>query len=757
MPDTDQSSTAPCRAAITTWPNLTTTEGTPIETTWDEWFSTFREAPRFRGDMKHPGWSAAVCEPCVRAKANVVGLSALVLDYDGGATLDQAEAHWREWFGVIHTTRKHTAEKHRFRVVLPLTRIITADEYDVVWRWAESIASEAGHTVDPATKDPARFWFLPGGATYEFRRLNGHPVDPEPILRSAREPELPVASAPEPVPMRRNYGDAALYRACERIRRAPEGTRNDMLNSEAYSIARLVSGGVIDDGAARAELRAAGLASGLSGDEVTKTLGSAFSAGLMKPRQPPPPLRPVRVTQGTGTDGAAPAAQPASITAIFNRADHVELAERARAILETAPMTHDDGSFWRYDADTGVWSQVAEEIVENTVAGFSGGWVKATGDNVKPLNITAGACQGAARVMRNAMVAAPNRALFRTAAPGIAFRDCFVTIEKGTVRTQPHAPEHLARAGLPFDYDPLEHPELDQFFTDLFEGCADAADRVALLQEFIGACLLGMAPSYQRCLVLYGTGNNGKSQLLDIARAAFPEGTVVALPPQKWDERFSLPLLVGARGNFVGELPTREIAASETFKAIVTGDPQTAERKNRDPFTFFPTAGHLFGSNSLPTAGDVSAGFFRRFVILPLTKVFPESGEGVERDIGRRIARNERQAIAAWAVAGAARLQKQGGYTVPASVHVLKEQWARDSDSVHLYLDTMTEKVERTPKAGMRMTDLYAAYRDWAKGSGFQPVHMINFSRRYTASGREHAVIDGRGRYFVRIRESYEL
>lgn len=749
MPEPTQ--TVPCRAALTTWPNLTTTDGTAIETTWPEWFATFADAPRFRGDMRHPGWSAAVVEPCVRSKQNVVGLSALVLDYDSGTTLDAAEAHWREWYGLIHTTRKHSAEKHRFRVILPLTRIVTPDEYDTLWRWAESIAVAAGHVIDPATKDPSRFWFLPGGDTYERRALNGQAVDPDPIIASSRkQPDLPPPV--EPTPIRRGYGEAALHKACERVRRAPEGTRNDALNSEAYSLARLVAGGVIDDSTARSELRAAGLASGLTGDEVTKTLGSAFSAGLSKPRTPPV-LRPV--TRGTGTDGPAPASQPVAATALFKRADHVEFAERARAILETSPVTYDDGSFWRY-TDAGIWSPLADEAVEHTVAGFSGAWVSTGDDKMKPISITAGACQGATRVLRNSMVSDPDRPLFRAAVPGVAFRDRFVTVRDGQIQTHPHAPEHLARAGLEFDYDPIEHPQLDKFFADLFEGCDDAADRVSLLQEFVGACLLGMAPSYQRCLVLYGTGNNGKSQVLDIARAAFPEGTVVALPPQQWDERFRLPLLVGALGNFVGELPSREIAASETFKGIVTGDAQTAERKNRDAFCFYPTAGHLFGSNGLPTAGDVSAGFFRRFVILPLTKVFPESGEGVERDIGKRIAREERQAIAAWAVAGAARLQRQGGYTVPASVAAMKEAWARDSDSVHLWLDTETEKVEKSDGSGMKHLDVYGAYRDWAKLAGFQPVNITNFGRRYATSGRDRSVISGRARYYVRLRESYE-
>lgn len=179
-------------ALLTQWQNLRTTEGESIHTTWEEWFSTLAEAPKFRGDLAHPGWSAAAVEPCVRNAANVVGLSALVLDYDSGTTLDEAAALWGEHFGFIHTSRKHKPDAPRFRVILPLTRVVTPDDYAVIWRWAQRVATGANQRIDPATKDPARFWYLPGiasGGVYETRRLGGEPVDPDPIVQAHRYAE----------------------------------------------------------------------------------------------------------------------------------------------------------------------------------------------------------------------------------------------------------------------------------------------------------------------------------------------------------------------------------------------------------------------------------------------------------------------------------------------------------------------------------------------------------------------------------------
>ncbi len=80
------------------------------------------------------------------------------------------------------------------------------------------------------------------------------------------------------------YGLAALHRACDTIAAAAEGTRNQTLYDEAYSIYRLVAGGeltitIVDDC-----LTAAGQHLGLSDREITRTLDSASDRGQQRPK-----------------------------------------------------------------------------------------------------------------------------------------------------------------------------------------------------------------------------------------------------------------------------------------------------------------------------------------------------------------------------------------------------------------------------------------------------------------------------------------
>jgi hypothetical protein len=140
---------------------------------WDhhfEWLEMHGDFP-YRGDRTHPGWSAARFDPPVRGKDNVREVYAFVGDYDGTAELEEVLATWRGLGAFVHTTRSHTAATPRLRVVVPLARPVTSDEYATVWR---AMQKRAAGKLDESTKDAARFWFLPGfkpGGEFQSWRL----------------------------------------------------------------------------------------------------------------------------------------------------------------------------------------------------------------------------------------------------------------------------------------------------------------------------------------------------------------------------------------------------------------------------------------------------------------------------------------------------------------------------------------------------------------------------------------------------------
>lgn len=125
-------------------------------------------------------WSPALYRPGARrGSEGVLALSCLVLDYDAGVEPDEAQSTWEPWFHLLHGTWSHQPAHPRFRVVLPLARLVAAADWAAVWKWA---AAQAG-PVDPALKGVAAAFALPaiGGPERELlcRVHSGELLDPE--------------------------------------------------------------------------------------------------------------------------------------------------------------------------------------------------------------------------------------------------------------------------------------------------------------------------------------------------------------------------------------------------------------------------------------------------------------------------------------------------------------------------------------------------------------------------------------------------
>lgn len=432
----------------------------------------------------------------------------------------------------------------------------------------------------------------------------------------------------------------------------------------------------------------------------------------------------------------------------FERGDHAEIADvlLRRLSPDRALVKYADGTIFVYDPSSGLWRERTREALRAFVKSFAGAPKMGTD---KGLNVTLSAADGAI-AFASADVADPE--YFTTPTPGIAFVNGFVRLDGGKIVVSDHAPDHRARAGFPFAYAPnAPHPLLDGFLESIFADASedDRAARMAMLAEFIGACLTGIAPTYQKALALFGPGGNGKSEVQRLARAAMPEGTVVSLPPQQWGERFQLANLVGKLANLCDEIPEREIVGGDTFKSVVSGEPVHAERKNRDPFNFTPRAGHIFAANALPGTADHSEGFWRRLLVLTFGRRFDNAAER-RPEAAKAIVEQERAALVAWAIEGAARLQRQGGYTIPESATAALETWRTASDSVASFCDEKTKPVDRTVNVyapGTKASALYAAYRTWTDANGLRPVSSREFSRRMADRGK-HVVKLASGNFY---------
>jgi putative DNA primase/helicase len=394
-------------------------------------------------------------------------------------------------------------------------------------------------------------------------------------------------------------------------------------------------------------------------------------------------FRPEVVPGGGGASAVVPIDD-----AEFAIGDHAELARRLVRRLRdgTESLLHAEGRFHRYDAATGVYEEVPRRRVTVEVTRFSGLPMAGT---KRVMRISDSDVRGAARIASDLVLHETDDADFAHQPRGLACRNGFATLDGSEIRLLSHSPGNLARHRVDYDFDPAApHPRLDQFFADVFADATDGDEtrRVSLLQEFVGACLVGDAPFYQQCLVLWGReGGNGKSQFLEIARSVFPPSALSSLPPQVWGERFTRVELVGKLANLVGEIPSRDVSATDVFKTIVDGEPVKVEDKHERPYVARMTAGHVFNANRMPTSSDVTPAFFRRFLVCPFECDMRGSDKYV-KDLGREIANAEGPGILAWALEGARRRRAARAYTESSKGRFVLRTWRSDYDPLMYFL-----------------------------------------------------------------------
>ena len=126
-------------------------------------------------DLKDVGGFVGGALKGVRRKAhNVESRDLITLDFDNiaaGETENVIKKVMTLGCGyVIYSTRKHADYKPRLRIILPLSRSVSADEYEPIARY---IAKQIGiHMADPTTFEPERLMYWPScssDSTYVFR------------------------------------------------------------------------------------------------------------------------------------------------------------------------------------------------------------------------------------------------------------------------------------------------------------------------------------------------------------------------------------------------------------------------------------------------------------------------------------------------------------------------------------------------------------------------------------------------------------
>lgn len=288
-----------------------------------------------------------------------------------------------------------------------------------------------------------------------------------------------------------------------------------------------------------------------------------------------------------------------------------------------------------------------------------------------------------------------------------------------TRELSPHDPNYLSTIQMGTAYDPVAGaPRFLAFLND----CLDR-DTQKLVQEILGYLLVPETCA-QKAFVFVGEGGAGKSTLLWVVQdLLLGRSNVSNVPWQCLDDRFRTVLLFSMLANIFADLPSKSIEDNGLFKSITGEDQITAERKNKDPFAFIPTARLLFSCNAIPkNLGDRSDAFYRRLVIVP----FLPAKSVTQRDPKlKQSFVPEAAGIFNWALAGLARLEKNDyQFSESKGSEKALTRYRIDGSSVLSFVEELCV-VEETAQASS--TQIYHAYVEYCRESGLRAVSQKRF------------------------------
>jgi putative DNA primase/helicase len=284
---------------------------------------------------------------------------------------------------------------------------------------------------------------------------------------------------------------------------------------------------------------------------------------------------------------------------------------------------------------------------------------------------------------------------------------------------------YFSTVAVPYEYVPgAECPLWHQTLAEIFPRHSEGDRRIEVLQEFLGLTLISGDTTFEKFLILTGSGANGKSTILRIWRAVLGADNVSHVPLEGLSGEFRLADMVGKLANIAMDMQRMDRLEEGRLKEITSGEPIQINRKHKAPITTAITARLIFACNDLPQINDRSSGVWRRMIAMPFFASF--RGEQADRLRGARL-RQELAGIFNWSLAGAVRLYQQGAFTGCAVCDPTRSRAPAGVGSG----GTVLRRMRRVPsRVGDSDWGLYAAYQDFCDGNGRSPKNSADFGKQ---------------------------
>lgn len=295
-------------------------------------------------------------------------------------------------------------------------------------------------------------------------------------------------------------------------------------------------------------------------------------------------------------------------------------------------------------------------------------------------------------------------------------------------------------------------PRWQEFLAQVFE---EDVEMIEFVQRLFGSALVGDV-SPQKFVVLYGRGANGKSVLRDVmgrllGSYSFPPSAKVFMQSRGDRHATEIASLAGKRLLLASEVPAGRSWNDTLLKDLTGGERMTANRMQKDEFSFTPCGTVIFTANTLPSFPGVQEAMLRRILLVPMLRQF--TADEQDPSLAADLIATEGPAILRWMIDGACKFLADGGgvkgLRIPRSITDATRVYFEEEDIVLQFLLEIQGSVqgrdEWAPGAFHSNKALLEKFNQWAYSNGHKTWSVRSLTKAIRENAGRYGLSEKRG------------
>jgi len=256
----------------------------------------------------------------------------------------------------------------------------------------------------------------------------------------------------------------------------------------------------------------------------------------------------------------------------------------------------------------------------------------------------------------------------------------------------------------------------------------------------------------EKSFIMLGSGENGKSVLLDYLAKMLGKDNVSHIPLQTLsDDKFASARLESKLANIFSDLEKNELRHTGIIKGLSSGEPIYVQNKNQQGFNLYPFATLIFSTNKFPKVYDQTQGFFRRWILVKWNRNFEKDPQR-DNNLKEKLLSNRKEMDIVFSnlMYIAKEIYKNNKFSHSKNWKTIQKLWNESADPVNDFIenyiiDSETSKSKR---------ETYQFYKSVMYSNGTSPLGMGQFSKAFSEYYEESKTHDNRVWLNINFKES---